>query len=67
MLQEVTVIVGELVCYWVLIMALGLLAAVGWIGYAYANKKLRRITSCPMVAKPNNADVVGKPKEEISN
>ena len=67
MLQQVTVIVGELVCYWVIIMALGIFAVVGWIEYYYANRKLRGIPSYPMVTKPYNASVVGKPKEEISN
>lgn len=38
-IQPVIVSVGELICYWVLIIALAMVAAMGWALYVGTKKK----------------------------
>ena len=62
--QSVTVPVGELFCYWVLIIALAMVAVMGWVLYVGEKRSLSRFLICPLIKKPYSTPIVDKPQND---
>ncbi len=64
----VTVPVGELVCYWVLLVTLGMIAGLGWSGYMRLKKrKSFGVFTCPFAHISKNQTIVNNPPDNVQN
>ena len=66
--ELVTVPVGELVCYWVMLITLGIIAGLGWSGYIRLKKrKSLEVFTCPFAHISKSKAVVNNPPDKIQN
>ena len=66
--QLVTVPVGEMICYWVMLIALGMIASIGWSAYFRLKKrKSLGVFTCPFAHISKSRTVVNNPSDNIQN
>jgi hypothetical protein len=64
--ELVTVPVGELVCYWVLLVTLGIIASLGWSNFVRL-KKRKSVFTCPFINISKDQPIVNNPSDNVQN
>ncbi len=67
-LQPVTVPVGELICYWILLVTLGIISGLGWSAYVRLKKRESlRVFTCPFAHISESQTIVNNPSDDVQN